>query len=759
MVNYSFTQYNNYLQEFTVNYLNSKNEESKNILVDDLLKYLGESFLCDRVYVFKFYSDNIFCNTHEWCNKDVVSEKENLQNENLLQFDKLIENFKQNKFVFIENIEDIKYTDSSLYGILKLQDVKSIVAVPFFLGNEVKGFVGIDNPKLENDEELEKCLEILNLVAMRFSFFESLDEYNENAENIKELQDIRTYPDIGEIYKNTRDIKLKRFIRENYFDLGGFIESVSRSDHYLFMCDMQKNVWYISDEMKETLGLTENIVHDLNPHWISVIATEEDRKTFIDDFNRIITEKEETHDLIYRIKSGDGEISWIHCIGVMRWDEEKTKPLFFSGHVIKLENVVFIDPTTGLLKEQGVIKEISVLKQNNEIVNIVCFKFMNFHEINEIRGRIFTDKFLKNTLSKLLNEFSNNYKFFRLDGLRFLVVIQGELKETVESIVLKIKNIIHKEYKDNGIIFPRSCVVGILDMYDKFVPAEDIIENAINLLEIGKENKDKEIVYSSLLLKEYADKKELERHLMLDVNNGFNNFRIVIQPIVLSTTHRVESAEALLRWKYKEKDISPAIFIPILEKTGFINEVGRFVFEQVVKVAKRIDCYTSNVDLHFNLSYKQLDDDLLIPFINEKLKKWDVSGDKLILELTEGYDDVYPEKLQEFIKNIKKLNMRMAIDDFGVGYSSLDILLKYPADIVKIDKNIMRRLSNSKEIRDFITSIVYSCHQFGKLVCIEGVETEEELILVKNAGCDYIQGFYFYKPIEINDFYDIIAKG
>lgn len=128
------------------------------------------------------------------------------------------------------------------------------------------------------------------------------------------------------------------------------------------------------------------------------------------------------------------------------------------------------------------------------------------------------------------------------------------------------------------------------------------------------------------------------------------------------------------------------------------------------------------------------------------------------MELTETHYDDSPMKLQQFIDGCKALNMRVALDDFGAGYSSLELLLKYPSDIVKLDRSLMQGMSNSAENYDFISSIVYSCHKFRKKVCVEGVETQLELDIATKAGCDYAQGYYFYRPLELTALYDLIAK-
>ena len=138
------------------------------------------------------------------------------------------------------------------------------------------------------------------------------------------------------------------------------------------------------------------------------------------------------------------------------------------------------------------------------------------------------------------------------------------------------------------------------------------------------------------------------------------------------------------------------------------------------------------------------------------LQKYKLDGNHLVMELTETHFDDYPQILENFIKDCRELGMVVALDDFGNGYSSLGMLLKYSTEIVKLDRSLLHEMSKSKDKEKFIKSIVYACHQFNKKVCMEGIETVEELEMIRATGCNLIQGYYFYKPLEISDFYSLL---
>jgi len=116
-------------------------------------------------------------------------------------------------------------------------------------------------------------------------------------------------------------------------------------------------------------------------------------------------------------------------------------------------------------------------------------------------------------------------------------------------------------------------------------------------------------------------------------------------------------------------------------------------------------------------------------------------------------------KVREFIDGCRSLGIRVAIDDFGDGYSSLAFLLKHSSDIVKLDKSLIGEMLSSDDNENFINSIIYACHRFGKKICAEGVETDDEYKAIKIAGADMIQGYYFYKPLELPVFYDLLSEG
>lgn len=172
----------------------------------------------------------------------------------------------------------------------------------------------------------------------------------------------------------------------------------------------------------------------------------------------------------------------------------------------------------------------------------------------------------------------------------------------------------------------------------------------------------------------------------------------------------------------------------------------------------RLHAYDPAFYLTFNVSLHQLSDPKLLGFMGETLEKYHLKGSSLVAELTESCLDEQPERLVCFLNECEKLGIYIALDDFGSGYSSLRMLLQYPCSIIKLDRSLVLEVTESEAKMNFIRSIVYACHQFGKTVCIEGVEREDQNEIILNTGCDLIQGYYYYHPMELGDVYRLVSQ-
>jgi diguanylate cyclase (GGDEF)-like protein len=222
-----------------------------------------------------------------------------------------------------------------------------------------------------------------------------------------------------------------------------------------------------------------------------------------------------------------------------------------------------------------------------------------------------------------------------------------------------------------------------------------------------------------------------------------NELELHYQPIIASHGGRIVGVEALLRWTHRERGaIGPAVFIPVAEQMGLMDTLGAFVLRRALQEAKRWpDLYVA-----VNLSPLQVRDASIVELVRSALAESGVPPSRLMLEITEGVLIDNPDEMVKRIEDLHRLGVRIALDDFGSGYSNLGYLQRFPLDKLKIDRSFVIALGNSPNGGVIIQAIVALGRALGLTVVVEGVETEQQRVLLRLAGCDEMQGYLFARP-------------
>jgi EAL domain-containing protein (putative c-di-GMP-specific phosphodiesterase class I) len=227
------------------------------------------------------------------------------------------------------------------------------------------------------------------------------------------------------------------------------------------------------------------------------------------------------------------------------------------------------------------------------------------------------------------------------------------------------------------------------------------------------------------------------------------------QPIVAAQGGRIVGVEALLRWTHATRGpIGPAVFIPVAEQMGLMDSLGAFVLRRALKEAKRWpDLYVA-----VNLSPLQVRDRAIVDLVRSALAESGMPPSRLMLEITEGVLIDNPEEMVKRIEDLHALGVSIALDDFGSGYSSLGYLQRFPLDKLKIDRSFVVALGESANGGVIIQAIVALGRALGLSVLVEGVETEQQRVLLRLAGCDEMQGFLFARPAPAKTIDRLLAQ-
>jgi diguanylate cyclase (GGDEF)-like protein len=239
-----------------------------------------------------------------------------------------------------------------------------------------------------------------------------------------------------------------------------------------------------------------------------------------------------------------------------------------------------------------------------------------------------------------------------------------------------------------------------------------------------------------------TDQKFIHRELPRAISA--NDLDLHYQPIVSSQGGRMVGVEALLRWNHATRgSIPPATFIPVAEQMGLMGTIGAFVLRRALHEAKR---WPEDLYIAVNLSPVQVRDGTIVDVVRSALAESGVSPGRLVLEITEGVLIDNPDEMVKRIKDLHELGVRVALDDFGSGYSNLGYLQRFPLDKIKIDQSFVAALGRSSNGGVIIQAMVALGRALGLSVLVEGVETEHQRVLLRLAGCDEMQGFLFAKP-------------
>ena len=251
---------------------------------------------------------------------------------------------------------------------------------------------------------------------------------------------------------------------------------------------------------------------------------------------------------------------------------------------------------------------------------------------------------------------------------------------------------------------------------------------------------------------------ELQESLHACVKDGFSQFELFYQPQVDAVTGVVTGAEALLRWHSPEHgEVFPSEFIPLLEESRLITQVGAWILEESVSQFRIWRRQVPDFAMSVNVSYIQLKENALLEYL--KMRQWDdLPAGQLVLELTESCWVPNLQFLNQEFEELRAMGYGIAIDDFGTGYSSLSHLKELPANVLKVDRSFVTGIHKGSYEYIFLEYIIKLAHSIGLKVCVEGVETEEEFDIVKQTLPDYIQGYLFGRPVSASGFEKLYLK-
>ncbi len=419
-------------------------------------------------------------------------------------------------------------------------------------------------------------------------------------------------------------------------------------------------------------------------------------------------------------------------------------------------DVVEHDTLTGLLNREGFYHNVAMILRNNPeaAYNIIVIDIEHFKLVNDTYGVAEGDNLLK-FMARQISKLSSRYKGIcaRANADRFFLLVPGDVDMT--HIV--------EVYQNSLFSYPIAMKIyvkfGIYEIEDMSMPVAGMCDRATLALSSIKGRYDKVSSYYDDILRK---RLLVEQQIINDMEAAIKEkqFRIFFQPKYDLNTEQIVGAEALVRWNHPVQGfLLPNNFIPVYEKNGFITDVDTYVWERTCEViAQWKDMGLKRVPVSVNVSRKDIYNTDLPKTLGHILDKYKLEPQDLHLEITET---AYTEDSLQLIEGVLKLKERgfvIEMDDFGSGYSSLNMITELPIDILKLDMRFIQAKQKPQSTIDMIKFVIDLAKKLDFEVIAEGVETKEQAQMLRNLGCDYAQGYYYSKPVPCEDVAQMLFK-
>jgi diguanylate cyclase (GGDEF)-like protein len=425
----------------------------------------------------------------------------------------------------------------------------------------------------------------------------------------------------------------------------------------------------------------------------------------------------------------------------------------------QLAHQAFHDPLTDLpnraLFMERLQHALSKSKRKCDPVGVLFVDLDNFKLINDSLGHEAGDEMLIDVARRLKECVRDADTVARLAGDEFTILIDDASDgDTILEIGRRIVEVLQLPANIDGREVFTTASVGIATSSGDYDSPDDLLRDADTAMYQAKSKGKSDVaVFDRSMNKKAIERLELESDIRKGIRNG--EFLVHYQPIFSMKTGEMIELEALLRWNHPQKGmILPGVFIPVAEENGLIIPLGKFVLEQACKDAKAFrEGLSERADLRMsiNLSSRQLLQPELVNLIRHQLEVNQIPPDCLKIEITESVMMSDTEITIPRLQLLKNLGVHLAIDDFGTGYSSMAYIRTLPIDSLKIDRSFVQHISENEDDRAIVNAIVSLGKTLDLHITSEGIETEEQLKVLTEMGCDDGQGFHLARPASIVD--------
>lgn len=525
--------------------------------------------------------------------------------------------------------------------------------------------------------------------------------------------------------------------------------------HFLFVENIETGESSWSEDAAEYFGFSDCTIFNTKEK-MQKMAHPEDREDLQQEFDAVCSQKKEAFYISFRIRNAKGKYVPCTCKGNIVFDEDGD-PTTFTGS-LKVQKVEEeYDAVTDLPKIQSFFSHISKIKRRNRQCLLMALKIKSFNNVNSLYGYDFGNKCLYEIAKLIRNIVGENGDVYRLESTNFGIVFYKSNIDIIQDIYSEISEAL-VSYALDGFTLNLEMCGGALYTKNYEASHRMIYSYLMSALEKAKAEDDNKLVFFDDETHKTNQKVlELLDAIKASVRNDCEGFYLCYQPFISTVTGKIIGAEALIRWRspiYGE--VSPGRFVPYLESHACFYDLSIWILRRAVRDMKEIIKMYPRFFVNVNMSYSQLERPEFTGQVIDIIKEFDFPAKNLQLELTERCRNLDMKYLKEQLTFLREHNIKIALDDYGTGNSTINLLCELPITSVKIDQTFILNILNKGSNRVVVDSTVQCAKRLGLTVCLEGVETQEIKDFIGKYSANYHQGYFYSRPIEFTKFKDIV---
>lgn len=524
-------------------------------------------------------------------------------------------------------------------------------------------------------------------------------------------------------------------------------------DDYPYVYDCVNDFYYISPAAAERFAMSDYKFHNVVEN-LRAFVYPSDFEALQKDLAELVSGTKDSHNMQYRMINKQGEPIWINCRGHLV--KENGVPSYLVGCINEIGKKQKADNVSGLLGEsslQSYLEEFSPFFPSGYLLRL---GIDDFKGINERSGLEYGNFILRKTAECIASCLSPGQQLYRLVADEFMVLdFLGDGLDHAINLYKSIRVAIDNFLENNNYEAVYTISGGIIDSnsFEDF-SFEDIMKlSEYSLNEAKRRGKNQCYSFVQKDYDQHLRRRHLKKLIRKSVNHNFDGFEAYFQPVFHADNHTLYGAETLMRFHTEEYGmVSPAEFIPLLEETGLIIPLGRWILHQALFACRHIQQWIPDFQITINVSYIQIMKSNLIGEIISASAQYNILPSQVVIELTESGaldSDIHFSKIWD---KLKANGIGLALDDFGTGYSNFHYLHDLQPDIIKIDRSFTAKAMESEYEYNLLQLMSSLVHNLNLKICIEGIETEEERERMQHLNPDYSQGFYFGRPCPLLDF-------